>query len=282
MGTSDDHPNDHPDKPPPGRDTTRDHLPAVPDAWETGTLAYGLRTRSSTARRALYDADELTPESHGAWLIRTRRTTHIVDLDARVYLREPDPDGQAFPDDRTWLRLNRFERWPRVGSTFLCWVEPTPSAVLEYWRQSSTIRAIMGTPSQAGPPDSGWPMLPDNVTPPVPGVADAASEPRPPRTPGGPIVTVGQRGLWHLTTMTADYVIDLDQRTITRTPAHQHPLPGDNKPLRFLALMQAHLGDPLVVILEPSNPHLAGGSNPISWEPFIRVSTPTLRIRPLT
>lgn len=89
--------------------------------------------------------DELTPESSGRWLIHSRTSTHLLDLDERLYLRVPGRFGKGMPSDRQPVRLIRVERWPRVGDQMLVWFDD-PSGGLEQWRICATIHAITPAP----------------------------------------------------------------------------------------------------------------------------------------
>jgi hypothetical protein len=46
---------------------------------------------------------QLTPDMGGRWLVTTQGTTHVWDLDAMTYLRQPGPTTHAgaFPHDGT-------------------------------------------------------------------------------------------------------------------------------------------------------------------------------------
>lgn len=86
---------------------------------------------------------EMGPGITGRWLVRSRGSEHLVDLDAGTYCRRPGAGHGRFRHDGHTVRLTRVERWPRVGATFLIWVDDHeyPGAV-EHWHQSSPIRSI--------------------------------------------------------------------------------------------------------------------------------------------
>ncbi len=51
--------------------------------------------------------------------------------------------------DREWLRLLRIERWPRVGGSFLLFVDPPDEELArttELWRISSEVMSIERQP----------------------------------------------------------------------------------------------------------------------------------------
>jgi hypothetical protein len=81
----------------------------------------------------------------GRWLVTTRGSTHVWDLDTMTCTRRPGPTSGsgAFAYDDVSVRISRVERWPRVGATFLFWFDdPGAPQVHEHWRQSSTIQSI--------------------------------------------------------------------------------------------------------------------------------------------
>ena len=79
----------------------------------------------------------------GFYLVRSRGSLHVFDLDAPAYLRLPGERSHVFPHDVSVLRLTRVERWPHVGDTFFIWVDqPSEFAVWDYWRQSSVFEAL--------------------------------------------------------------------------------------------------------------------------------------------
>jgi hypothetical protein len=85
----------------------------------------------------------LTAAHRGQWLVSTRNTKHVFDLDASTYRRLPGSHSGAFPDDGRVMRLTRVDRWPAVGGTFFIWLDaPDAPDLIEYWRQSSSVRSI--------------------------------------------------------------------------------------------------------------------------------------------
>lgn len=90
---------------------------------------------------------ELGPASTGRWLVRSHGSEHLFDLDAGTYSRRPGPGRGRFRHDGHVVRLTRVERWPRVGESFLIWVDDHeyPNA-LEHWHQSSPIVSITAMP----------------------------------------------------------------------------------------------------------------------------------------
>lgn len=228
-------------------------------------------------RRVFYDVDELTQDSRGAWLVRTRHTSHIFHLDAGLYRREPDTGAQRFDGDHGWLALARIEEYPRVGGRFLIWLEPAVNPAWEYWRISSSIRAILGTRLTSAPDAPAWPALPDNLperlAPPLeragPWEASLGTHRDSDAESSAPEIVshypaVGLRGRWHVTTMDSDYTLDLDAGTATRTPrSAAQPLAGDGRPVRLLSVIKAQLGEPLVLRLDlgRSSEHSTGSAS---------------------
>lgn len=92
------------------------------------------------------NVDELTADMRGRWVVTTKGSKHIWDLDAMTYTRLPGPDSTAgsMLHDNIAHRITRVDRWPRVGSYSLVWFDDPdwPQAPFEHWRKSSTIRSI--------------------------------------------------------------------------------------------------------------------------------------------
>jgi hypothetical protein len=95
-------------------------------------------------RRVMPDSvDALGPESTGRWLVRSRGSEHLFDLDAGTYCRTPGPGHGRFRHDGHTVKLTNVVRWPRVGDTFLIWVDDHEHPnLLEHWHQCSTIASI--------------------------------------------------------------------------------------------------------------------------------------------
>ena len=86
---------------------------------------------------------ELGPTDIGRWLIITRTSQHVLDLDARRYERRPGPGGRAMRLDHQPLALTRVQVWPRVGSQMLVWVDdPDVPDLVEHYRLCATIARI--------------------------------------------------------------------------------------------------------------------------------------------
>ena len=80
-------------------------------------------SRSGDASGAADTVTELTPESTGRWVLTSRGSHHLIDLDQRTYERRPGPDSQDFPYDRMPMELLRIDAWPKVGERMLIWLQ---------------------------------------------------------------------------------------------------------------------------------------------------------------
>jgi hypothetical protein len=88
--------------------------------------------------------------SKGRYLVTTKGSQHIWDLDAMTYQRLPGTGNAVlissravFAHDGDVLQITAVERWPEVGHTSLVWFDdPAHPQLLEHWRQSSTIVSI--------------------------------------------------------------------------------------------------------------------------------------------
>ena len=79
----------------------------------------------------------------GRWLVRTRSSEHIFDLDAGTYCRVPGDTAKQFAYDGQAQRITRVVQWPAVGHRSFIWYDdPECPDALEQYRISSTIRSI--------------------------------------------------------------------------------------------------------------------------------------------
>lgn len=86
---------------------------------------------------------ELGPGATGRWLIASRGSVHVLDLDARTYERRPGPTSQAFDYDNQPVVFTRIELWPKVGGQMLIWFDyPVHPELIEHYRACSRIRSI--------------------------------------------------------------------------------------------------------------------------------------------
>lgn len=90
----------------------------------------------------------------GAWLVRTRGSTHVWDLDAMTYTRRPGPDSGSgsMRFDGCAMPITGVEAWPEVGKSFVVWYDdPEDPDLMEHYRISSTVRSIrpLSRPAEA-------------------------------------------------------------------------------------------------------------------------------------
>ena len=86
---------------------------------------------------------QLGPDSTGRWLVTTQRSTHVWDLDAGTYMRQPGDGSERFGLEGQPMKITRVERWPAVGDRSIVWFDdPEFPNVMEHYRVSSAIRSI--------------------------------------------------------------------------------------------------------------------------------------------
>ena len=103
---------------------------------------------------AAESVDHLDAGGSGRWLIRSRGTTHLLDLDRRIYERRTGPTSQHFSFDNVPMELARVVVWPRVDGRMLVFFYDPREDNIEYWRLTSRIRSIT--------PDLGDEHLPED------------------------------------------------------------------------------------------------------------------------
>lgn len=87
--------------------------------------------------------DVLDATMSGVWLVRSRSSSHVWDLDAGTYERLPDPGSSQFAYDGATLTISRVDRWPAVGDqSVVCFDDPDHPHLIEHLRVSSPIRRI--------------------------------------------------------------------------------------------------------------------------------------------
>lgn len=90
-------------------------------------------------------ADELTPQSTGRWLVTTKGTVHIWDLDQMTYVRMPSTASKSgsMGHDQRPVPLTRVIWWPKVGKRPYFWCDdPDYPMFWEHWRISSEVQKI--------------------------------------------------------------------------------------------------------------------------------------------
>ncbi|WP_406832818.1 hypothetical protein ABEG17_08350 [Pedococcus sp. KACC 23699] len=100
------------------------------------------------ANATVYRLD-LSPRVGGRWLVRTKETEHVWDLDAGTYTRLPGPTSSSMAYDGVPVQFTRVQMWPQVGQRSLVFFDDLSHAFVEQWRVSSRIRSITALPREA-------------------------------------------------------------------------------------------------------------------------------------
>lgn len=87
----------------------------------------------------------------GRWLVTTRSTRHVWDMDAGTYMRLPGSASKsgAMVHDGYPCRITNVELWPHVGESFLVWFDHHSDPFMDHWRLSSTVASIVKIDSTA-------------------------------------------------------------------------------------------------------------------------------------
>ncbi|MFC8502478.1 hypothetical protein ACFUC1_08965 [Pedococcus sp. NPDC057267] len=87
--------------------------------------------------------DKLTPETGGVWLVSSRKaTTHVWDLDAMTYRRQPGPGSGRMAYDDVTVPITIVGVWPEVGRSSVVFFDDPYDPTMEEWRICSKIRSI--------------------------------------------------------------------------------------------------------------------------------------------
>lgn len=78
----------------------------------------------------------------GCWLVITRTSQHVWNLDQMTYQRLPGPDGQGFVADGMVLTITRIGVYPAVGRSSLLFYDDPENEQRERWRVSATVVSI--------------------------------------------------------------------------------------------------------------------------------------------
>jgi hypothetical protein len=79
----------------------------------------------------------------GRYLVTSRGSQHVWDLDKMTYTRLPGETSQLFPYDGQAMEINKVEVWPAVGLVSrVIYDDPDVPEAIEHFRQSSLIRSI--------------------------------------------------------------------------------------------------------------------------------------------
>jgi predicted MFS family arabinose efflux permease len=120
----------------------------------TEVYAIAIERRQRNAVRALDRMSQVVTEMWGGlggrWLVRSRKSRHVWDLDAGTYMRVPSSTSQTFQHDGVPHRITMVEWWPRLGQRSFVWFDnPDDPASLEHYRVSSPIQSIERLPSDS-------------------------------------------------------------------------------------------------------------------------------------
>lgn len=123
-------------------------------AGVTEVYAIGLERRQRNAARAMDRVSHVVTEIReglgGRWLVRSGRSRHVWDLDARTYMRMPSSASQPFEYDGVPHRITMVEWWPRLGQRSFVWFDaPDDPVSREHYRVSSPIQSIERLPADA-------------------------------------------------------------------------------------------------------------------------------------
>ena len=87
--------------------------------------------------------DRLEPGMGGVWLVSSRKaTTHLWDLDAMTYRRQPGPGSSRMAYDDTTVSITNVDAWPEVGGRALVFFGDPQDPFMEQWRLCSAICSI--------------------------------------------------------------------------------------------------------------------------------------------
>ena len=122
----------------------------------TEVYAIALERRQRHVTRALEHVSHVVTEIReglgGRWLVRSRKSGHVWDLDAGTYMRMPSSASQSFQSDGVPRRITMVEWWPRLGQRSFVWFDnPDDPAGREHYRVSSPIESIERLPADSTP-----------------------------------------------------------------------------------------------------------------------------------
>ena len=87
-------------------------------------------------------ATALDPQMSGRWLVGTRNTQHLWDLDTMAHTRLSGPRSSYMEHDGRACHISRVVIWPRVGIRAFVWVEDPSDPLMEHYRVTSPVRSI--------------------------------------------------------------------------------------------------------------------------------------------
>ena len=97
--------------------------------------------------------DALRAGLGGRWLVTTRTSRHVWDLDLMTFQRLVGPDSPKLRYDGAVVRITRIGVYPAVGISSLVFYDDQVLECLEHWRISSTIVSINRLPNESDEPD---------------------------------------------------------------------------------------------------------------------------------
>ena len=138
------------------RETRRDHLvrvgaPAsasprtlVPSRWHGDPMETSDEQQPENVQTAAPEQlERLAPGVGGVWLVSSRKgTTHLWDLDAKTYRRQPGPGSSRMAYDNTTVPIPNVGAWPEVGGRALVFLDDPQNPFMAQWRFCSAIRSI--------------------------------------------------------------------------------------------------------------------------------------------
>lgn len=94
--------------------------------------------------------EKITAESTGIYLVKTQGSTHLWNLDEGWYVRNPTRTDSTYSEvlrglgglNGTQQPLEKVERYPEVGGTFMVFLPPPHN-----YHRSSQIRSIERIPT---------------------------------------------------------------------------------------------------------------------------------------
>ncbi|WP_460966693.1 hypothetical protein [Pedococcus soli] len=96
----------------------------------------------------------LGPGMGGRWLVRTKLSEHLWDLDQMTYTRRAGPQSVVMAYDNVEVAITAVDLWPRVGGRSLVWFDDPQDPTQEQWRLCSAIRSITLLAPKAAPVDT--------------------------------------------------------------------------------------------------------------------------------
>jgi len=126
-----------------GRELSDVRLTLIRMSDDQPPLSPGGTTPPADGPEEVEGVEELRGGMRGRWLVTTKRSRHVWDLDAGTYQRLPGESSQQFAHDGDAHRITRVEHWPALGTSSFVWFDdPGHPESIEQYRISSPIRSI--------------------------------------------------------------------------------------------------------------------------------------------